>query len=354
MIANKGTIAEITKVIFKNGEPSSNVKDLHDELRIWFKIILGCIHPLNSSNSQDYVNIDQKYMMYYLVIGDRINLPSIIFKYMREIVKETRNRGAKIRDWIPMGRLIFDILFERKLVKKLIDTGMMKGVNFVIRKHFSGYTLKNVSLIKHVINPSELLDMAFVGSRSMPMDDYHIFSQEESKEVLEHYNAKCLAKDHPQQVLVFEELLKTHEDVYSMKRKRKPIYYGEWPSESVRTPTKVSRTYGLNILKDTMRSEAEPICSKTARSSKVSPSRNHGKTHMTETPFLSVSYVMSTSFIPPQPSPPPYIPFGTTTTPPPKSSSAFETITTSMTSTSVTIPIPIPTFFESTIITNVA
>lgn len=32
MITKKDKIAEIAKVIFKNGNPSSNAKDLHDEL----------------------------------------------------------------------------------------------------------------------------------------------------------------------------------------------------------------------------------------------------------------------------------------------------------------------------------
>lgn len=45
MIAKKDKIAEIAKVIFKKGNPSSNAKNFHDKLKIWFKIILGCIHP---------------------------------------------------------------------------------------------------------------------------------------------------------------------------------------------------------------------------------------------------------------------------------------------------------------------
>lgn len=141
-------------------------------------------------------------------------------------------------DWIPMGRLIFDILFESKLVKNLIDAGITKEVDFVIGKHFSGHTLKNMSVIKHVVNPSTLLDRTFFGSTSMSVDDC---------------NVECLAKGHPQEVLVYKELPKTHEDVYSLKRKRKHISSGEGPSKSVKTTTKVARTFELSILKDTTR-----------------------------------------------------------------------------------------------------
>lgn len=128
---------------------------------------------------------------------------------------------------------------------------MTKEFEFIIGKNFSGHTLKNMSLITNVVNLLELLDRAYVGSRSMPMDDYLLFSQEESKEVLEHYNAECLEKGCPQNVLVFEELSKNHANVYSLKSKGKPISSGEGPSESATTLTKVDRTYGLNILKDT-------------------------------------------------------------------------------------------------------
>lgn len=136
-------------------------------------------------------------MLYYLSSGDRINLISIIFKYLREMVKETRNGDAKMKIWIPLGRLISDILFESKLVQKLMDAGMTKEVDFVIGKDFNGHTLKNMSLIINDVNPSELLGMTYVGSRRIPVDDYLIFSKEESEEVLENYNDDCLEKGCP-------------------------------------------------------------------------------------------------------------------------------------------------------------
>lgn len=66
MTAKNYKIAHISKFIFKNENPSSNSKDLHDDFRICFKIILECICHIPSSNSQDYINTDQKYMVYYL------------------------------------------------------------------------------------------------------------------------------------------------------------------------------------------------------------------------------------------------------------------------------------------------
>lgn len=51
---------------------------------------------------------------------------------MREMVNETRNEFPKIRKWIPKGKLISDILFESKLVQKLMEAGMTKKVEFKI------------------------------------------------------------------------------------------------------------------------------------------------------------------------------------------------------------------------------
>lgn len=63
---------------------------------------------------------------------------------------------------------------------------------------------------------------------------------------------------------------------------------------------------------------------------------------------------MTTSFIPPQTSPPPYIPFGTITTPLPKFSSVSETITISRLSISITLSIPNLTLAESTTTTTIS
>lgn len=132
-------------------------------------------------------------MLYYLSSGDKMNFPSILFKYLREMIKEIRNGSNKIRNWIPLGRLISDILFESKLVHKLIETSMIKEVNLGIRKNFKGHNLKNMFFISSVVNPLESLDKASISSRRIPVVDYPLFSKEEFKEVLELYISDCLA-----------------------------------------------------------------------------------------------------------------------------------------------------------------
>lgn len=111
--SKSGKIKEVVDTIFQRGLDLGN-KNIKFQSRIWANIILRCIQHLHGKNYVDYINNNQKYMLYYLPKGTKMNLPSILFKYLREVVKETRNGGCKQRKWIPLGRLISDILIESK------------------------------------------------------------------------------------------------------------------------------------------------------------------------------------------------------------------------------------------------
>ena len=79
-------------------------KELHQNLRVWLKIILGTIHYRPSSSSSDYINTDQKCILYCLHKGLKLNLLYLIFKYLRDFVRDTRN-NMKPENYIPLGRL---------------------------------------------------------------------------------------------------------------------------------------------------------------------------------------------------------------------------------------------------------
>ena len=51
--------AVIEREIFTHGVPSSKIRDLKDQHRIWAKIILGCFNHRKPTSSPDYINIDQ-------------------------------------------------------------------------------------------------------------------------------------------------------------------------------------------------------------------------------------------------------------------------------------------------------
>ena len=55
-----------------------------------------------------------------------VNRPSLIFQYIRDMVKETRDGSKKKRNWIPLGNLISDILVESKLIDSLTEAQITK------------------------------------------------------------------------------------------------------------------------------------------------------------------------------------------------------------------------------------
>lgn len=118
---------EIVPTIFKQSSygKSSKNKELHPNLWVWLKIILGTIHHPLASNSYDNINTVQKCVLYCLHKGMKLNLLVLLFKYLRDSVRDTRNH-MKPRNYIPLGRLISDVLIESGLVDHLISYNLME------------------------------------------------------------------------------------------------------------------------------------------------------------------------------------------------------------------------------------
>ena len=66
MPTKKAKLYEIAEFIFQDGKNSSNAKNLHNHLKVWFKILPGSVHHRPLTNSYDYINTYQNYMLYYL------------------------------------------------------------------------------------------------------------------------------------------------------------------------------------------------------------------------------------------------------------------------------------------------
>ena len=80
---------------------------------------MGYINHKKPTSSPDYINIDKQFMLYFISKKTRINLPHLLFNPPRTSVKETREEKRTKRDWIPMGKLISDILTENMLIEHL-------------------------------------------------------------------------------------------------------------------------------------------------------------------------------------------------------------------------------------------
>ena len=142
----------INREIFSNFAPDKTEyksKSLIPQLRIWHKIILGCINPRPSTSSSDYINANQKYMLYYLMKHEKICLPSILFYYLRDSIPKTRttaNEGKKVPTCIPFGRLLSDIFVENGLVAFLEEAQFTQDLQASVGEVLNARNLKNMGI----------------------------------------------------------------------------------------------------------------------------------------------------------------------------------------------------------------
>lgn len=151
------------------------------------KIILGTIHHRPTSNSSDYINTDQKCILYFLHKGLKLKLPSLLFKYLRDLVRDTRNNMKPI-NYIPIGRLIFDVLIESGMVDHLISINMMEDVTVDVGKPLNSRNMKSMWVIDRVlVKPT--LDTSWDApkdQRKIPHAMY-LFSKIDHSKVIAHY-----------------------------------------------------------------------------------------------------------------------------------------------------------------------
>ena len=156
--------------------------------------------------------------MYYLDKGIKINFPSILFKYLREMVKETRSLVNKPRKWIPLGMLIFDILVESRLVAKLEEMNFRVDLYTNMGKSLNGRNLKNMLMITDVVNPVGM-DREFFSTRRVEIDDFPLFTKLDPSDVLMAY-MKSFLEDGIDSCVDIHNLMDVSLDA-TLKRKRK-------------------------------------------------------------------------------------------------------------------------------------
>lgn len=213
---------EVIPTIFSQnpeGKSSKN-KKLHQNLKVWIKIILGTIHHRPSSSSSDYINTDQKCILYCLHKGLKMNLPSLLFKYLRGSVRDTRNT-MKPRNYIPLGRLISDVLIESGQMDHLIPLNLMEDVTMDVRKLLNTKNLKSMGLIDRVrVKPYRLTSWEALKDHKESANEMYIFSKIDPPKI----NACYLQDLEAQEIDIYGFTLAWLPDQHPnfMKRKREP------------------------------------------------------------------------------------------------------------------------------------
>lgn len=145
------------------------------------------IHHCPASSSSDYINMDQKCIMYCLHKGLKLNPPSLLFKYLRDSVRDTRNNMKPII-YIPLRRLISDALIESGMLDHLISINMMEDVTVDVSKSLNAKNLKSMGLIDKVrVKPTLDTSWEALKDQREIYNGMYLFSKIDPPEVISRY-----------------------------------------------------------------------------------------------------------------------------------------------------------------------
>lgn len=92
-------------------------------------------------------------------------------------MKETKDDSTKMRNYIPLGRLISNILMESQLIDSLIDYQFSNGKTPLVGRMLNTKGMKNMGIITDVIIPPAKMPKEVIHNRRIPLEDFPIFSK---------------------------------------------------------------------------------------------------------------------------------------------------------------------------------
>src|ERR1044072_1329041 len=220
----------VNKKIFTDFDPTKlssayKPQTLLPKLRIWHRILLTCINPRPLNFSPDYINANQKCILYPLQNKNKLCLPAILFLHLRESILKSRttaNETDKIIKYIPFGRLISDILVENGLVRFLRDEAQFTiDLTASIGDTLNGRNLKNMEIIDKVLVEPTPEDEEVVVDRRQMVDDFPPFSKEEPFEVIMEYVRLQVADGKDMSWFTYDMLPNTMGDEEPKKKRKK-------------------------------------------------------------------------------------------------------------------------------------
>ena len=101
----------------------------------------------------------------------------MLFNHLRTSVKETREEERTKRDWIPLGRLISDILTENKLIEHLTEAQEISTLEATVGKPLNAKNLKKMKIIENIKKEPTIASHEVITSRRIPLKDFPLFSK---------------------------------------------------------------------------------------------------------------------------------------------------------------------------------
>lgn len=110
-----------------------------------------------------------------------------MFKYLRDSVKDTKN-NMNPRKYIPLGRLISNVLIESGLVDHLISLNLMEDVTADVGKPLKEKNMKSMGLIDRVtVKSTRLTSWEALKDHIDKADEMYLFSKIDPLEVISFY-----------------------------------------------------------------------------------------------------------------------------------------------------------------------
>src|SRR3954469_17003585 len=120
---------DVLSTLYTDVNETKNVKDMKYIYKIWTKILLGCFYHRKGTHASDFVNNEQKYILYCIATKKKVDAIYIIFNHMWKAVKDSRNAfREKGCTNIPFGRIITNLLVHFKIVENLESEGIIKDL----------------------------------------------------------------------------------------------------------------------------------------------------------------------------------------------------------------------------------
>lgn len=105
-----------------------------------------------------------------------MNLPTLLFENLRDIVRDIRDGSKRTKSYIPLGRLISNILMENQLIDSLTDDQFIEGMKLMAGKLLNTKGLKKMGIITDVIIPLIEMPKDMVHNKRIPLEDFLVFS----------------------------------------------------------------------------------------------------------------------------------------------------------------------------------
>src|SRR3954469_22270812 len=184
----RADLGDVLSTLYPNVKKTKYVKDLRDVYRIWTKILLGCFYHRKGTHASDFINNDQRYILYCIATKKKVDVIYIIFNHMWKAVKDSRNafRKENAGTIIPFGRIITNLLVHSKIVESLESEGTIKDLAVTTGACLNAFSLKKMKIIDTILKVPQPL----AGTRTIRepvLADFETFFNSEVPEVRTKY-----------------------------------------------------------------------------------------------------------------------------------------------------------------------